>query len=163
MPKKATGGTPATTVLAQSGVPHVLRTYRHTPQAPSFGMEAARELGVEPERVFKTLLVEVDGDLVVGIVPVDTELDLKALASAVGGKRAAMAAVERAERSTGYVAGGISPLGHPTPHPTILDDSALDHHTIFVSAGKRGLDVELEPRDLIDLTSARVARIGRRG
>ena len=165
MAKKATRstGTPATTVLAQAGVRHVLRTYLHDPRADSFGLEAAQALAVEPDRVFKTLLADVDGSLVVGIVPVDTQLDLKLLASAVGGKRATMAEVARAERATGYVAGGISPLGQRTSHPTVLDDSALKHATILVSAGRRGLDVELEASALIDLTHARVARIARRG
>lgn len=165
MARKASGstGTPATRVLADAGTPHVLRTYRHDPRSTSFGLEAADELGVEHARVFKTLLADVDGALVVGIVPVDTQLDLKALASAVGGKRAAMAEVARAERATGYVAGGISPLGQRTAHPTVLDDSALDHRTILVSGGRRGLDVELEPGHLMALTRARVAPIARRG
>lgn len=165
MPKKAprSTGTPATTVLAEAGVTHVLRTYAHDPRSDSYGLEAAAELGVEPERVFKTLLADVDGSLVVGIVPVDCQLDLKLLAAAVGGKRAAMADVDRAERATGYVAGGISPLGQRTTHPTVLDDSAPTHPTILVSGGRRGLDVELGPDDLIALTHARVAPIARRG
>jgi Cys-tRNA(Pro)/Cys-tRNA(Cys) deacylase len=165
MARKASGstGTPATRVLADSGTRHVLRTYRHDPRSTSYGIEAADELGVEHARVFKTLLADVDGALVVGIVPVDTQLDLKALASAVGGKRAAMAEVARAERATGYVAGGISPLGQRTAHPTVLDDSALDHGTILVSGGRRGLDVELAPGDLMTLTRARLAPIARRG
>ena len=165
MPKKAarSTGTPATTVLAQAGVRHVLRTYPHDPRAESFGLEAAEALGVEPERVFKTLMADVDGGLVVGIVPVDTQLDLKLLAAAVGGKRASMADVARAERATGYVAGGISPLGQRTTHPTVLDESALGHATMLASGGRRGLDVELEPSALIDLTHARVARIARAG
>jgi Cys-tRNA(Pro)/Cys-tRNA(Cys) deacylase len=150
MSKKSPGstGTPATRVLAQSGVPH--------------GLEAAAELDVAPERVLKTLLADVDGALVVGIVPVDTQLDLKLLAAAVGGKRATMAEVARAERATGYVAGGISPLGQRNAHPTVLDDSVLAHQTVLVSGGRRGLDIELEPSDLITLTHARVAPIARR-
>ncbi len=165
MAKKSPGstGTPATRILAEAGVPHVLRTYKHDPRSSSYGLEAATELGVEPERVFKTLLADVDGALVVGIVPVDGQLDLKALASAVGGKRAAMAEVPRAERATGYVAGGISPLGQRSTHPTVLDDSALASPTILVSGGRRGLDIELEPKDLVTLTNARVAPIARRG
>src|SRR6476659_9507783 len=99
MPKRATGGTPATRVLADSGLPHMLRTYRHDSRCASYGMEAAQALGVEPERVFKTLLVDVDGSLVVGIIPVDTQLDLKALAATVGGKRGELAEVGRAERA----------------------------------------------------------------
>jgi Cys-tRNA(Pro)/Cys-tRNA(Cys) deacylase len=165
MAKKSGGstGTPATRVLAEAGVPHVLRTYKHDPRSSSYGLEAAQELGVEPERVFKTLLADVDGALVVGVVPVDGQLDLKALASAVGGKRAAMAEVARAERATGYVAGGISPLGQRQVHPTVLDDSALGFPTILVSGGRRGLDIEVEPKDLIALTHARISPIARRG
>jgi Cys-tRNA(Pro)/Cys-tRNA(Cys) deacylase len=165
MARKSTGstGTPATRVLAESGLPHVLRPYSHDPRSDSYGLEAAQELGVAPERVFKTLLADVDGRLVVGIVPVDTQLDLKALAAAVGGKRGAMAEVSRAERATGYVAGGISPLGQRAAHPTVLDESALGQATILVSGGRRGLDVELEPGDLMALTGARVAPIARRG
>ena len=156
-------GTPATRVLAEAGLPHVLRSYAHDPRSTSYGLEAAAELGVQPERVFKTLLADVDGALMVGIVPVDRQLDLKALAAAVGGKRAGMAQVPRAERATGYVAGGISPLGQRQAHPTVLDESALAFPTILVSAGRRSLDVELEPKDLITLTNARVAPIARRG
>ena len=165
MAKKSAGstGTPATRALAEAGVPHVLRTYQHDPRSGSFGLEAAAELGVEPERVFKTLLADVDGALVVGIVPVDGQLDLKALAAAVGGKRATMAEAARAERATGYVVGGISPLGQRSTHPTVLDESALAFPTILVSGGRRGLDVELEPNDLITLTGARVSPIARRG
>jgi len=163
MPKRATGGTPATRILADSGLPHMLRTYRHDARSTSYGLEAAQALGVEPERVYKTLLVDVDGGLVVGIVPVDTQLDVKALAATVGGKRAVLAEIGRAERATGYVAGGISPLGQKNSHPTVLDESALDHHTILVSGGQRGLNVELEPDSLISLADARVARIARRG
>jgi Cys-tRNA(Pro)/Cys-tRNA(Cys) deacylase len=163
MPKKPGGsGTPATRVLAQAGVPHVLRTYAHDPRHGSYGMEAAEVLGVEPGRVFKTLLADVDGSLVVGVVPVDTQLDLKLLAATVGGKRAAMAEVARAERATGYVAGGISPLGQRNAHPTVVDDSALAHASVLVSGGRRGLDVELAPEHLIELTGARVAPIARR-
>ena len=163
MAKKSSGstGTPATRLLAEAGVLHVLRTYSHDPRSASYGLEAAAALGVEPERVFKTLLADVDGALVVGVVPVDTQLDLKLLAAAVGGKRAAMAEVARAERATGYVAGGISPLGQRQSHPTVVDESALASATILVSGGRRGLDVELAPNDLIELTHARVAPIAR--
>lgn len=165
MAKKSAGstGTPATRLLAESGVPHVLRTYQHDPRSDSYGLEAAEALGVEPERVLKTLLADVDGSLVVGVVPVDTQLDLKLLAAAVGGKRAMLAEVVRAERATGYVAGGISPLAQRATHPTVVDESALAHRTVLVSGGRRGLDVELEAADLIALTHARVAPIARRG
>lgn len=164
MAKRTSGstGTPATRALAEAGVPHVLRTYAHDPRSVSYGLEAAAALGVEPARVFKTLLADVDGSLVVGVVPVDTQLDLKLLAAAVGGKRAAMAEVARAERATGYVAGGISPLGQRQTHPTVVDESALGHASILVSGGRRGLDVELEPAHLTELTHARVAPIARR-
>jgi Cys-tRNA(Pro)/Cys-tRNA(Cys) deacylase len=163
MAKKSGGsGTPATRVLAEAGVPHVLRTYAHDPRHGSYGLEAAEVLGVEPGRVFKTLMADVDGSLVVGVVPVDTQLDLKLLASTVGGKRAAMAEVARAERATGYVAGGISPLGQRQAHPTVVDESALAHASVLVSGGRRGLDVELAPEHLIELTDARVAPIARR-
>ena len=163
MPKKTSGstGTPATRILADAGVPHVLRTYAHDPRSSSYGLEAAAELGVEPARVFKTLLADVEGALVVGIVPVDRLLDLKLLAAAVGGKRAEMAEVSRVERATGYVAGGISPLGQRTTHPTVVDQSALAHATVLVSGGRRGLDVELETDTLIELTHTRVAPISR--
>ena len=165
MVKKSSGstGTPATRILAEAGVPHILRTYAHDPRSDSYGLEAAAELGVEPARVFKTLLADVDGVLVVGIVPVDRLLDLKLLAAAVGGKRAEMAEVARAERATGYVAGGISPIGQRTSHPTVVDQSALSHPTILVSGGRRGLDVELAVDALIELTHARVAPISRQG
>lgn len=155
-------GTPATTVLAEAGIAHVLRSYTHDPRASSYGLEAAAALDVPPERVFKTLLADVDGDLVVGVVPVDTTLDLKLLAAAIGGKRASMAEVARAERATGYVAGGISPIGQRTAHPTVLDESALTQPAILVSGGKRGLDIELDPHDLITVTHAWVAPIARR-
>ena len=160
--KPGAPGTPATRVLAEAGVPHVLRTYAHDPRSTSYGLEAAAALGVEPERVFKTLLADVDAALVVAVVPVDAQLDLKLLAAAVGGKRAAMAEVARAERATGYVAGGISPLGQRQALPTVVDESALAHATILVSGGRRGMDVELQPADLVALTHARVAPVARR-
>ena len=118
-------------------------------------------LGIAPERVFKTLMATVDGALSVGIVPVSGQLDLKALARALGGSKAQMAEVAAAERATGYVAGGISPIGQRRAHPTVLDASAGDHATILVSGGRRGLDVELAPDDLVRLTGAVVAPIGR--
>jgi Cys-tRNA(Pro)/Cys-tRNA(Cys) deacylase len=154
-------GTPATKLLAAAGVPHVLRAYPHDPRAKSYGLEAAQALGVPAERVFKTLLARVDAELVVAVVPVSGQLDLKALAAAVGGKRAEMAEPAVAERATGYVVGGISPLGQRRSLPTILDDSAVGQPTILVSAGRRGLDVELDPASLIELTNARVAPISR--
>ena len=153
------GATPAVRALVRAGVAHTLHAYDHDPRANSYGLEAADALGVEPERVFKTLLAEADGALVVGIVPVATRLDLKALARAVGARKAAMADPAAAQRATGYVVGGISPLGQKRPHPTVLDASALDHATVLVSGGRRGLDVELAPADLVALTSAVTAPI----
>ena len=126
-----------------------------------FGREAADALGVEPDRVFKTLLAEVDGRLVVGIVPVTGKLDLKALAAAVGGKKAVMADPAVAERKTGYIVGGISPIGQKTAHPTVLDETAELWDTVFVSGGRRGFDLELAPADLVRATAATVADIAR--
>lgn len=155
------GGTPATVALERACVPYTVRTYVHDPAVTDFGAEAASALGVEPERVFKTLLTVVDGGLTVGVVPVSGRLDLKALARARGGKRAEMADVAVAERRTGYVAGGISPLGQKTSSPTVVDESALDWETVFISGGRRGFDIELAPADLVTLTDAVVARIAR--
>ncbi|TCO65718.1 Cys-tRNA(Pro) deacylase [Actinocrispum wychmicini] len=152
-------GTPGTALLAKQRVPHTLHSYEHDPRAASFGLEAAQALELEPARVFKTLLADVDGSLTVGIVPVTAQLDLKALASAVGGKKARMADVAAAERATGYVAGGISPLGQRKRLPTVLDTSAIEFATLFCSAGRRGLEVELAPDDLVRLTNAVVAPI----
>lgn len=161
MAKKAPGGTPATVALTRAGVEFDLRSYDHDPRSTSYGLEAAEALGVPPERVFKTLVASADGGLVVGIVPVDRQLDLKALARALGRSRAAMADVAVAERATGYVAGGISPLGQKRAHPTVLDESALGHATILVSGGRRGVDVELSPLDLVAVTGATTAMIAR--
>jgi Cys-tRNA(Pro)/Cys-tRNA(Cys) deacylase len=152
-------GTPATLALAKAKVAHTVHEYDHDPTAESYGGEAAEVLGTDPRRVFKTLLATVDGALHVAVVPVAGSLDLKALASAVGGKRAAMADPVVAERTTGYVRGGISPLGQRKRLPTVLDVSALDHDSVYVSAGRRGLEVELAPSALADLTGARVAPI----
>ena len=157
--KQASQGTPATAALAAAGVPFVLHPYSHDPAAASYGLEAAEVLGVDPARVFKTLMVEVDGRLAVGVVPVSGNLDLKAMAAALGAKKAAMADPAAAERRTGYVLGGISPLGQRQPSPTVVDDSALGLDTILVSGGRRGLDIELSPAELIRLTGARTARI----
>ncbi len=161
MAKKPGSGTPATVALTAAGVPFTVHAYEHDPAAASYGGEAAQALGVGPERVFKTLVAEVDGALTVGVVPVAGQLDLKALAAAVGGKRAAMADPAAAERSSGYVLGGISPLGQRRRLRTVLDASALEHPTVYVSAGRRGLEVELAPQDLLRLTGAVSAEIGR--
>lgn len=157
--KQASTGTPATAALAAAGVSFVSHPYSHDPSAPSYGLEAAEALGIEPARVFKTLMVEVEGSLAVGIVPVSGNLDLKAVAAALGAKKAVMADPKAAERRTGYVLGGISPLGQRQHSPTVLDLSALGFDTILVSGGRRGLDVELPPGDLIKLTGARTAAI----
>ncbi len=159
--KRAGGGTPATAALDRAGVGYRLHPYDHDPRAASYGLEAATALGVDPARVFKTLLASLDGSLVVGIVPVSGRLDLKALARALGGSRAVMADVADAERATGYVAGGISPVGQRRPLRSVLDASALDHDTILVSAGRRGLDLELAPADLVAITGAVTGQVGR--
>ncbi|GAA1961217.1 Cys-tRNA(Pro) deacylase [Nocardioides panacihumi] len=160
--RQAAGGTPATVALTRAGIDFTLHPYEHDPRAQSFGLEAAEALGLDPARVFKTLMASVDGALVVGVVPVSGQLDLKALARAIGGAKAAMADVAAAERATGYVAGGISPVGQRRPHPTVVDESALAFATVFVSAGRRGLDLEIAPGDLITVTRATTAVIGRR-
>lgn len=159
--KQQSGGTPATVALTAAGVDFTVHAYPHDPSHPSYGEEAAQAMGVSPDRVFKTLVADVDGSLVVGVVPVAGSLDLKALAAAVGGKRATMADPALAERTTGYVRGGISPLGQRKRLPTVLDESAGSHATICVSAGRRGLEVELAPGDLAGLTDAVLAPIGR--
>ncbi|MCB5167837.1 Cys-tRNA(Pro) deacylase [Streptomyces bambusae] len=159
--KQGAGGTPATVALTAAGLPFTVHAYAHDPAAASYGAEAAEALGVSPERVFKTLVADVDGALTVAVVPVAGSLDLKALAAAVGGKKAAMADPAAAERSSGYVRGGISPLGQRRALPTVLDASASAHATICVSAGRRGLEVELSPADLAALTGAVLAPIAR--
>lgn len=156
-----TGGTPATVALTAAGADYTVHAYEHDPAHPSYGDEAAQAMGVSPDRVFKTLVAEVDGELTVAVVPVAGTLNLKALATAVSGKRAVMADPAAAERTTGYVRGGISPLGQRKKLRTVLDDSASSHATICVSAGRRGLEVELAPGDLTRLTGAVVAPIGR--
>ena len=153
--------TPAVEAARRSGVEHRVHEYEHDPAAASYGLEAARKLGVEPERVFKTLVVEVDGGLAVAVVPVATSLDLKALAAALGGKRAAMAEPAAAERATGYVTGGISPLGQRRRLPTVVDAIAQAWERVCVSAGRRGMQIELAPADLVRLTGARVAAVAR--
>jgi Cys-tRNA(Pro)/Cys-tRNA(Cys) deacylase len=152
-------GTPATVLLTRQQVAHTLHPYPHDPRAEAFGEEAAAALGIAPQRIFKTLIATVDGRLVCAVVPVAGRLDLKALAAAAGGKRAAMAEPTAAARATGYVVGGISPLGHKTRLPVVVDSSASEFATVYVSAGKRGLQVELAPADLVRLTSATLASI----
>ncbi|HZG02994.1 MAG TPA: Cys-tRNA(Pro) deacylase [Streptomyces sp.] len=159
--KSGSGGTPATVAATRAGVAFTLHSYEHDPAAASYGEEAAEALGVAPERVFKTLVADVDGALTVAVVPVSGSLDLKALAAAVGGKRAAMADPAVAERTTGYVRGGISPLGQRKALPTVVDSSAERYGTVCVSAGRRGLEIELAPADLVALTGAVTAPIAR--
>lgn len=155
--KKDAASTPAMVALRDAGVPFAVHEYNHDPDETAFGDEAARKLRLDPDRVFKTLVAEVDGALVVGVVPVSGQLNLKALAAAMGGKRATMADPRAAEKATGYVLGGISPLGQRKQLPTVVDDTAVDHSTIFVSGGRRGVDLELTPQELIRLTQARTA------
>ncbi|SCE78803.1 Cys-tRNA(Pro)/Cys-tRNA(Cys) deacylase [Micromonospora viridifaciens] len=155
-------GTPATALLAKRKIAHSTHSYDVSADAPNYGALVAEALGVPAERVFKSLVTEVDGALVVAVVPVTGELDLKALAAAVGGKRAALADRAVAERATGYVRGGISPLGQRKRLPTVLDSSVLDHPTVYVSAGRRGLQLQLAPADLLALTDARVAPLSAR-
>ncbi|MDA3626450.1 Cys-tRNA(Pro) deacylase [Saccharopolyspora oryzae] len=152
-------GTPATALLAKRKVPHEVHAYEHDPRADSYGLEAAEALGQAPERVFKTLVAEVDGKLAVGVVPVTGQLDLKKLAAALGGKKAKMAEVAAAERATGYVAGGISPLGQKKRLPVVIDSSATGFDTICCSAGRRGLEIELAAADLAGLLDAVLADI----
>ncbi len=160
-PMATAAGTPAMIALARAKVAFTLHTYEHDPAAASFGLEAAAALGVPVERVFKTLLVEADGRLGVGIVPVDRQLDLKAVAAALGAKKAVMAEPAVAARVTGYVVGGISPIGQKRSLPTVLDESAAGQRTVLVSGGRRGMDVELDPADLLRLTRGRYAAISR--
>ncbi|MBE2317940.1 Cys-tRNA(Pro) deacylase [Solirubrobacter sp. CPCC 204708] len=151
--------TPATTALDKAKVAYTTHVYDHDPKHESYGLEAAERLGLDSATVFKTLVASVDGELTVAIVPVERQLDLKALASARKAKKAQMADVKQAERTTGYVAGGISPLGQRKALPTVLDESAADHPTIHVSGGRRGFEIELDPNELIRLTRAVTAPI----
>ncbi|WP_029138749.1 Cys-tRNA(Pro) deacylase [Nakamurella lactea] len=151
--------TPAIAALLKAKVPYTLLPYEHDPRSTAFGDEAVAALGRDPAQVFKTLVALVDGSMVVGVVPVAGSLDLKALATAVGGKKATMAPVADAERSSGYVAGGISPLGQRKRLPTVIDSSAQELSTVCISAGRRGLQVELAPDDLVRVTGGRFAAI----
>ncbi|PYY35027.1 Cys-tRNA(Pro) deacylase [Curtobacterium sp. MCJR17_055] len=157
----ASPSTPATVALERAGVPYTPHVYEHHESATNFGEEAAAALGLREEQVFKTLVVSVDGELAVAIVPVADRLDLKAVAAAVGGKKASLADPALAERRTGYVVGGISPVGQRTRLRTVLDASAADHATIFVSGGRRGFDIEVVPADLVRVTDASTAAITR--
>jgi Cys-tRNA(Pro)/Cys-tRNA(Cys) deacylase len=151
----AHGATPATTALVEANITFTLHPYEHQDGSTNFGEEAARALGVDETRIFKTLVADVAGKLVVAVIPVAQQLDLKALATAFEAKKATLADPTHAARSTGYVVGGISPIGQRSPLPTVLDASADDFETVFVSAGRRGLQVELAPADLRAITRAR--------
>jgi ybaK/ebsC protein len=156
-------GTPATVALTQAGVEFTLHSYDHDANAQAYGEEAADALGVPYERIFKTLVAEVESGLAVAVVPVAGKLDLKAFAAALKGKRAALADAAKVERVTGYVVGGISPLGQRKRLPTVVDESALPFETIFFSAGRRGLQIETAPAGLVRLTGAITAPIGKAG
>jgi Cys-tRNA(Pro)/Cys-tRNA(Cys) deacylase len=153
--------TPATAALAAAGIRFTEHAYDHDPANRSFGEEAVSALGLDPERVFKTLMVDVDGRLVVGVVPVTGKLDLGAIASAAHGKRATMADPAVAERKTGYLVGGISPIGQKAALETVIDETVELFDTVFVSGGKRGFDLELAPADLIRITNATIAAVAR--
>jgi len=155
------GGTRATDQLSKLGISYTVHRYQHDPRHPSYGQEASEALGVPPERVFKTLVADVDGQLTVAVVPVAGSLDLKALAGAVGGKKAVMADPAQAERASGYVTGGITAIGLRRALPVVVDESALRHPTVFCSAGQRGLEIELAPADLVTAAGAQTAPIAR--
>ncbi|QIM20856.1 Cys-tRNA(Pro) deacylase [Phycicoccus sp. HDW14] len=161
MARRAPSGTPATAALTAAGVGFSQHVYEHDPSAPSYGLEAVAALGLPAEQMFKTLLVETGAGLAVGVVPVSGMLDLKAMATALGVKRVTMADPTAAERSTGYVVGGISPVGQKRPLPTVVDESAELFDTVYVSGGRRGLDLGLSSTDLVRMTGAVVADIGR--
>jgi Cys-tRNA(Pro)/Cys-tRNA(Cys) deacylase len=153
------GATPATVLLTRAKVPFTLHPYEHDPRSTGYGEEAADALGIDPARIFKTLIASVEGKLACAVVPVAARLDLKALAAALGGKRAEMADPAAAARATGYVVGGISPLGQRSRLPVVVDASASGFETVYVSAGRRGLQVELAPADLVRMAGARLAPI----
>lgn len=154
-------GTPATVALQEAGIPFTPHTYEHADTATNFGEEAAALLGLDEDRVFKTLVVQADDSLVVAVVPVSGRLDLKALAAAVGAKKAALADPALAQRRTGYVVGGISPIGQKIRLVTVIDETADLHDTVYVSGGRRGLDIEIAPDDLRRATGAVTAAIAR--
>lgn len=153
--------TPATMALTRAGLSFRTHTYAHDPSVDSYGLEAAQATGVAAERIFKTLLVDTGSGLAVGVVPVSGSLDLKAVAVALGVKRVTMADPVAAERSSGYVVGGISPIGQRRALPTVIDASAEAFETVFVSGGRRGFEIELAPTDLAAATRATFAAIGR--
>lgn len=151
--------TPATAALVAAGLPYTAHAYEHDATVHEFGLEAADKLQLDADRVFKTLVTVVDGALAVGVVPVAGKLSLKNLAAALGAKKASMADPAEAERKTGYVVGGISPIGQKTRLPTVIDETAQLFDTIFVSGGRRGFDIELSPDDLVAVTGGIYADI----
>jgi Cys-tRNA(Pro)/Cys-tRNA(Cys) deacylase len=157
--------TPATLALTRAGIAFTLHEYDHDPRARqqgrSYGLEAATALGLDPDQVFKTLLADLGGELVVAVVPVSGKLDLKALARVLGGGRATMADPRAAERATGYVTGGISPVGQKRTHRTVVDESASLYDVVYVSAGRRGLDLGIAPEDLVAVSGAILADVSR--
>ncbi len=162
-------GTRAIDVARRAGIPHAVHEYAHDARASlraggrGYALEAVEALGIDPARVFKTIVVACDGRLALAVVPADAEVDLKAAADALGGRRAVVADPVEAERATGYVLGGISPLGVRRPLPVVLDASAAGFPTIHVSAGRRGLEIELAAADLVAVTNGRLAPVARRG
>ncbi len=162
-------GTRAIDVVRRAGAAHTVHEYAHDARSArheggsGYALEAVEALGIEAARVFKTIVVSVDGRPGLAIVPADAEVDLKAVASALGGRRAVIAPPADAEKVTGYVLGGISPLGTRRPLPTVLDASAAGFPTIHVSAGRRGLEIELAASDLVALARGSMAPIARRG
>jgi|SRR5699024_3718849 len=154
-------GTPATAALTRQRIPYKLHSYEHTAGAGAYGAEAVSELGLDPARVCKTLVTDVDGNLVVAVVPMTGQLDLKALAATADGKKAKLAEASVTQRATGYVLGGVSPIGQRSRLPTFVDSSLTAHATVYCSAGRRGLEVELSPGDLVRLTAATPAVISR--
>ena len=152
--------TPGINLAKKARIAHKVHEYTHDPSSESYGLEAAEKLGVPAERVFKTLVVSLDGKaLAVGVLPVSSLLSMKLIAKAAGAKKAAMAAPAEVERATGYVLGGVSPLGQKKRLKTIIDTSAGNHATIYVSAGRRGLEIELNPEDLAQLVSGTFAEL----
>lgn len=159
--KRSEAGTGAILALQKAGITPVIHTYEHDERAQAWGLEAAQALGLDPARVFKTLLVSHEKSLAVVVIPVASRLDLKAIAKQLGWKKAQLADPDLAQRTTGYVVGGISPLGQKKALPTLIDASAATHETVFVSGGRRGLDLELDPQVLAQLTKASFAEVAK--
>ena len=161
MPRRDSSGTPATVALTAAGVAYSQHVYEHDPAAPSYGLEAAAVLGLPTEQVFKTLVVDTGAGLAVGVVPVAGSLDLKAMAEALGVKKVTMADPAAAQRSSGYVLGGVSPVGQKRALPTVVDESVEAFDVVYVSGGRRGLDLGLSPADLVRVTGAVLADVAR--